>query len=330
MKILVFGGTQFVGRHIVEGLLHAGHTVTILNRGRSSDELPRHVERLRGDRDGGPAGLDALAGRVWEVCVDVSGYTPRQVRASAERLRGSVGRYVFVSAVSVYGDPIRGPVDETQPRSAPAGEDVIEITAETYGPLKVACEDIVQDVFAERCALLRPQVVAGRHDPLDRFSYWVRRAAQGGEMLAPGDGSDHVQYIDAGDLGRFTCRVCEQGIGGSFNLAGPRLTWADFVTTLGAREVVWVPREIIGAAGVTEFELPLYRPAGGRRSSLMHVSNERAVAAGLTLTDPAVTVREVRAWLRGREPAPALSAEREAALIAMSRSGIRASLERRG
>jgi 2'-hydroxyisoflavone reductase len=102
------------------------------------------------------------------------------------------------------------------------------------------------------------------------------------------------------------------------------------VTTLGAREVVWVPREIIGAAGVTEFELPLYRPAGGRRSSLMHVSNERAVAAGLTLTDPAVTVREVRAWLRGREPAPALSAEREAALIAMSRSGIRASLERRG
>lgn len=163
-------------------------------------------------------------------------------------------------------------------------------------------------------------MVAGPHDPLDRFSYWVRRATQGGEMLVPGDGSDFVQYIDAGDLGRFTRTVCENQLDGSFNLAGPRLTWANFLETLGAQNLVWVPQEIITAAGLTEFELPLYRPAGGPRSGLMHVSNERAIATGLVLTDPATTVKDVRAWLCGRDQAPALAPEREATLIKMSRA----------
>src|SRR5262245_44270204 len=106
---------------------------------------------------------------------------------------------MFISAVSVYGDPARGPVDENEPRLAPAAEDVDEITRSTYGPLKVTCENLVQDAFSGRCALLRPQVMAGPHDPLDRFSYWVRRATLGGEMLAPGDGSDHVQFVDVHD-----------------------------------------------------------------------------------------------------------------------------------
>jgi nucleoside-diphosphate-sugar epimerase len=320
MKILVLGGTQFVGRHIVEALLAGGHAVSVFNRGRSNDELPGDVERVRGDRDHGPAGLTALTGRTWDVCVDVSGYTARQVRSSAETLRKSVGRYVFISAVSVYGDPPVGPVDESQPCLPPAAEDVIEINAETYGPLKFTCENIVQEMFADRCALLRPQVVAGPYDPLDRFSYWVRRAGQGGDTLAPGDGSDFLQYIDAGDVARFARMVCENCLDGPFNLAGPRLTWSDFIATLGARNVVWVPKEIIAAAGVTEFELPLYRPTGGRRSTLMHVSNERAVAAGLTLTDPTTTIENVRRWLPGSEQPPALSPEREAALIAAFRS----------
>lgn len=318
MKVLVLGGTQFVGRHIVEAMAEAGHSVSIFTRGRSADELPARVERLRGDRDQGVPGLDALTSRTWDVCVDVSGYTARQVRASAEKLRHNVGHYVFISAVSVHGDPARGPVDETQPRSPPAGEDVIEVTGQTYGPLKVTCENIVQEIYAGRCALLRPQIVAGPHDPFDRFSYWVRRATQGGEMLAPGDGSDSVQFIDARDVARFTRIVCENALGGSFNLAGPRLTWAGFLTVLGARNVVWVSAEIIKAAGVTEFELPLYRPVGGPRSSLMHVSNARAVAAGLTLTDPVVTANDVRTWLSENDLLPALSPDREAALISIA------------
>ena len=200
MQILVLGGTQFVGRHIVEVLLRAGHFVSILNRGISNDPLPIPVERLRGDRDRGVAGLDALSGRTWDVCVDVCGYTAMQVRSSVERLCPKVGRYVFVSAVSVYGNPASGPVYETHPLVSAADEGVSEVTGETYGPLKVTCERIVQDRFSERCTLLRPQVIAGPYDPLDRFSYWVRRAAQGGEMLAPGNGHDFLQYIDAADV----------------------------------------------------------------------------------------------------------------------------------
>ena len=164
MRVLILGGTQFVGRHIVEALLPTGHSVSILTRGKSSDELPAQVERLRGDRDKGALGLKALTGRSWDVCVDVSGYTPRQVRPSAERLRASVKRYIFVSAVSVYGDPDRRPVRETHPRMPPAGEDVTEVEGEMYGRLKVTCEDIVQQTYADRSMLLRPQIVVGPHD----------------------------------------------------------------------------------------------------------------------------------------------------------------------
>jgi 2'-hydroxyisoflavone reductase len=319
MRILILGGTQFIGRHIAEALLAAGHTVSILNRGKSADELPAQVERLRGDRDEGALGLEALTGGSWDVCVDVSGYTPRQVRPSAESLRASVKRYIFVSAVSVYGDPSFRPVRETHPRMPPASEDVTEVEGEMYGRLKVTCENIVQQVYADRCTLLRPQIVVGPHDPSRRYSYWVQRALQSGEMLAPGDGSDHVQFIDVRDLARFTKTVIENDLGGAFNLAGTRLTWAEFVKILGAENFVWVAAEIIKSAGVTEFELPLFRPERGPRSGLMDVSNERARAAGLTLTNPEDSVRDVRAWIPGRDQTPTFSPEREAELIRIAR-----------
>jgi 2'-hydroxyisoflavone reductase len=139
-------------------------------------------------------------------------------------------------------------------------------------------------------------------------------------MLAPGNGSDYVQVIDARDCARFVRTACEHALAGAFNLAGPRVTWTDFMAVLGAGTVTWVAKEIIAKSGITEFELPLYRAAGAARSSLMHVSNARAIGAGLALTDLPETVRDVRSWLRGRHMAPALSREREAALIAMSRS----------
>jgi 2'-hydroxyisoflavone reductase len=321
MKILVLGGTQFIGRHIVEAMVSAGHDVSILNRGKSQDELPTRVERLRGDRDEGVQALEVLARRTWDACVDVNGYTPRQVRPSAEMLRRNVKRYLFVSAVSVYGDPDHGPVEETHPRIPPAGEDVTEVGSETYGALKVACENIVGQLYGDRCTILRPQVVGGPHDHIGRLSYWVHRATMGGEMLAPGDGSDHVQVIDVRDLARFTTTVIENHLGGSFNLAGPRLTWAEFMQALHAKNIVWVAAEIIKSAGLTFVELPLYRPKGSARSSLMHVSNERAIKAGLTLTDPEITVKDTRAWLLRRNFKPALSPEIEAKLINTARGG---------
>jgi 2'-hydroxyisoflavone reductase len=195
------------------------------------------------------------------------------------------------------------------------------VNGDTYGPLKVACENIIQQIYGTRCALLRPQIVAGPYDPLDRFSYWVRRAAQAGEMLAPGDGHDHLQFIDARDLARFTVAVIEGDLCGGFNLAGPRLTWAEFMRVLGAKDIVWVSAKLIKSAGLTEHEMPLYRPEGGARSSLMHVSNERAIEAGLTLTAPELTAKDTRAWLQGNGPTAALSPELEAKLIRIARAG---------
>lgn len=323
MSILVLGGTQFVGRHIVEALLSRGHSVTMFNRGQTADDLPRNVERLRGDRDAGAAGLHALRDRSWDACVDVSGYTPRQVRATAQMLRNHVGRYVFISAVSVYSDPQDRPVRESHPRVRPAEEHVTEVVGEMYGRLKVTCENMVEELFGLRSAILRPQIVAGAHDPFDRYSYWVRRVdAQkraGGEVPAPGDGSDHVQVVDAADLASFACMVIERGLSGAFNIAGPRQTWADFLSGLGASDLVWIPTEVIRAAGVGEDELPLFRAELGPRSGLMDVCAKRATAAGLTLSDPAATARRVRAWLPDCRLAPALSPEREAELIALTR-----------
>ena len=319
MRVLILGGSRFIGRQIVESLLSAGHLVSILTRGKSLDELPVQVERLRGDRDEGVVGLKTLIGRSWDVCVDVSGYTPQQVRPSADMMRATVKRYVFVSAVSVYGDPQDRPVLETHPRLPAASENLTEIDADTYGPLKVACEDIVQQIYADKCALLRPQIVVGPHDDRARYQYWVQRAMQGGEMLVPGDGSDHLQVIDVRDVARFVRMVIENDLSGSFNLAGPRFTWAEFVKMLGAENIVWVSADIIKAAGVTEFEMPLFRSEHGARSGLMDVSNEQARAAGLTLTDPEVTMQYLQAWMPGRNLSLGLSPEREIELIRLAR-----------
>lgn len=313
MRVLILGGTQFIGRHIVESLIAGGHSVSVLTRGRTTDALPPQVERMRGDRDEADAGLTALGGRTWDACVDVSGYTPRQVRPSAEALDGIVERYVFISTGSVYGDAKKRPVTEENPTMTPAAEDVTVIDGDTYGPLKVTCEGIVRDVYGEKATILRPQIVAGPHDPSGRFTYWAKRAAMGGAMLAPGDGSDHVQVIDARDLARFTRKVLEEAIAGTFNMAGHRVTWKEFIALLGANAPVWVPKEAL--EDVDSSELPLYRPERGTYAGLMDVSNAKAVAAGLKLSSLAVTVKDTRDWLASVDLPLALSAQREAELI---------------
>ena len=319
MNVLVLGGTRFIGRHIVEALHAGGHRVSVFTRGKSPDQLPAGVERLHGDRNDGAQGLAALAGQRWDACVDVSGYLPRQVRPSAELLRSRIGRYLFVSTVSVYEDSSNVPVLESHPLLPAAAEDVTDITAETYGPLKVTCERIMEEVYGAASTILRPQIVAGPHDPTGRHTYWVQRAAQADEMLGPGDGSDFVQVVDARDIARFTRHVLEHDTSGVFNMAGPRITWHEFMGMLGAPNVVWVPSHVIDAAGLTFADLPLYTRNGSERSSLMHVSHARADAAGLVLSPAEVTVRDTRDWLRSNPVKPALSAERERDVIQTSR-----------
>jgi 2'-hydroxyisoflavone reductase len=222
-----------------------------------------------------------------------------------------------MSAVSVYGDPPSGPVDEATPLQPPEPDATAEVDGRSYGRLKVRCEQIVQAAFGDRhCALLRPQVVAGPGDPVDRLSYWVRRAQQPGPMLAPGDGHDPLQFIDVDDVAAFAQRACEEGLAGPFNLAGPRLDWAGFLPLLGGPPAHWVPAEVIEGAGLAFGELPLWRRRGGPRSSLMQVDAGRALEHGLRCSPPADTVARTRAWLAtGAGPAPALSPERERWLL---------------
>jgi len=292
----------------------------VFTRGSSPDALPASVERLRGDRNEGPAGLATLAGRSWDACVDVSGYTPRQVRASAELLAGATGQYVFVSTVSVYDAATSGPVLESAPLLPAASEDVTDVTGATYGPLKVTCERIVGDVFGTRSVALRPQIVAGPFDPTGRYTYWVQRTMQPGELLAPGDGTDSVQVVDARDIGHFTSRVIERRLSGAFNLAGPRFTWRTFLAMLGATSPVWVEAAAIDAFGLTFADLPLFVPAGAPHASIMDVSASLAVEQGFTMTEAHVTVADTRAWLRFSPVSPVLTPARERDAMAFARS----------
>ena len=327
MRVLILGGSGFIGQHLVRGLLAGGHAVTAFSRGRQAAALPAGTERLHGYRDAGAAGLTALTGRAWDACVDLSGYTPRQLRASTQALAGCVGRYVYVSAVMAYALPIAPasrPVTESHPLRPAAADAVTEVDGDTYGPLKAACERIVGQAFGPRATLLRPQGVAGPGDNTLRHAYWVQRAAlgpAGGEMLAPGDGSDALQLIDVRDVAAFMRRVIEHDIGGAYNLAGPRLTWRQFMGLLGVAAPVWVPAAVLQAADLAFGELPLYRHADHPLAALMDVSSGQAQAAGLVLTDPAQSIGDMRAWCQGRALGRPLSAQREAALIRAARLG---------
>lgn len=322
-RTLILGGTQFLGRHIAQALLLAGHDVTVFNRGLSADDLPLQVERLRGDRCQGTAGLASLRGRQWDACVDVSGYTPQEVGASARLLADAVQRYVFISAVMVYGQPTQRPVFETHPRVPAAAPDTTDIDGSTYGPLKVACENLLQDLYAQRCTLLRPQVVVGPGDTWQRYTDWVQRAQRAtlqSPMLAPGDGQDHLQMIDVRDLARFVVTVLADDRGGAFNLAGPRWRWSRFVELLSPRHHVWVPAAVLQSADLSWEDLPLFRPENSALAGLMDVSHHRAHVVGLQLTDPQQTLQDVLADEQTSARCPRLSPEREAELIAQAQA----------
>jgi len=320
MKILLLGGTGYLGRHLAPRLLAAGHQVCSLQRGRMPTPALPGLTLLQGDRNLGAAGLQALAGQRFDVCVDFSAYTPAQVKASADGLRMQIGHYVLISAARAYAEAVYRPVDEQHPLQRPAADDDTEINDLSYGRLKVRCEAIVRAVFGDSaCTVLRPQVVTGPGDPSARLAWWVHRASQAGPMISPGNGADHLQMIDVRDVATFVHRVIEQGLVGTYNLAGPRVSWRQFVDLLGVATPIQVPTFVLDDAGLAIGELPLFRAEHSRLAHLMDLSAERALAAGLTLTPLADTVAAVRAdLLAGRCPRGApymLSEERETALF---------------
>src|SRR5205823_2810373 len=226
--------------------------VTTFTRGRTNPELFPAAEHLHGDRDGS---LDALRGRAWDGVVDTSGYVPRIVRQSAELLRDAVGRYVFVSSISVYGDFSR-PVSESSPVAELEDPDSEQVE-EHYGPLKAACERVVEEVYGERSSRVRAGLIVGPHDPTDRFTYWPRRLAAGGEVLGPGDPDAPVQLVDARDLAAWLVRLSLEGPGGTFNATGPAepLRFAELLdrarVAIGSdAQIVWTDERRVLDAGV--------------------------------------------------------------------------------
>lgn len=303
MKLLVLGGTKFLGRHVVEAALERGDEVTIFNRGLHNSELYPGVEKLRGDRDGG---LEVLHGRRWDAVVDTSGYVPRVVRASAELLSGSVDFYVFVSSMSAYADFSR-PNDEGSPTATLEDESVEAVTGETYGPLKALCERAAEGAMPGRVLNVRAGLIVGPYDPTGRFTYWTERVARGGELLAPAPRERRVQFVDARDLSEWMLRMIDERRAGVFNAAGPdyALTMGDFLEA--CREAcdadarfTWVGEQFLLENGVRPWgELPLWIPESAEQTRFFMAENcDRALAAGLTFRPVTETARDTLAWQR--------------------------------
>lgn len=326
MRLLILGGTAFLGRHLAGQALARGHAVSLFTRGQRNPDLFPEAEHLRGDRDGD---LAALAGRRWDAVIDTSGYVPRLVRASAELLADAVDRYIFISTISVYADYSRVGIAEDGPTGTLADPTVEEVTGETYGPLKAACERAVEAALPGRALIIRPGLIVGPHDQSDRFTYWPTRIARGGPVLVPRSLDRPIQLSDVRDLAAWTLRLAEAGATGTYNATGPDrdLTMREVFEACrvvagpgnDAAPVV-VAEEFLLERGVGPWlELPLWMPDRPENTGFFAIDCRKAFAVGLTFRPLAETARDTLAWDRSR-PADAprragLAPEREVALL---------------
>jgi 2'-hydroxyisoflavone reductase len=327
VKLLLIGGTAFLGRHISEQALARGVDLTLFHRGQTNPELFPEAEHVLGDRDGG---LEPLRGRRFDAVIDTSGYVPRVVRESAQLLEPSVGHYTFISTVSVYdgnggaGSDVDGPVGTI------ADESVEEITEESYGPLKALCERAVEETYGpDRSLVIRPGLIVGPDDPTDRFTYWPARVAEGGRVLAPGSPSTETQIIDVRDLAGWTLDATERRLTGRFNAVGPErpLTFGHLLDRCVAvsgsdAEIVWVPSAELIALGVEIWtDLPLWLGEDPELAWMDRVDPRPAMAAGLTYRPLDDTIAETLAWHRANRDLSSragfrMTPERESGLLA--------------
>ena len=325
LKILILGGTGFLGPAVVEAAKARGHALTLFNRGKTEKRIGTidGVEKLFGNRDpnlhseesdpSSPLGLSQIeeaikGGARWDAIVDTSGYFPRIVDASAQLLSKAAKSYIFISTISVYAANSIVDTDETAPVGTlvnPAVENM-GAQSENYGPLKALCEQAAEKAFPGRTANIRPGFIVGPGDPTDRFTYWVARAARGGEILAPGAAADPVQYIDVRDLAEFVIRCAEQSTAGTFNLIGPPtpMPWGELLGACvaaakgsPASTLTWVPTSFIIEQGLSPGgDLPIWVPPEGESGGFHRRSTARATAAGLKLRTPLDTCSATLAW----------------------------------
>ena len=288
-QILVLGGTRFVGRAIVDVALRAHHEVTLFNRGLTNPELFAGVEKIRGDRTGD---LSELRGRKWDAVIDVAAYQPDEVERSVEVLRDSVGKYVFVSTLSVYADHS---TTEAQLEGAPLlslGES--DDPGILYGARKAACEELVRKAFPRKSTIARSGLIVGPHDPTNRFACWPRRVAVGGQILAPGSPKDPLQFIDVRDLARWLVTTATTDMSGVFNVTGRPIEFAAFLDHCSmsgvGTEITWVPSDQLLEAGIEPWMgIPLWIGAKGWEAANA-VDVARVIASGIQYRPIAQTI----------------------------------------
>ena len=328
-KILILGGTGFLGPATVEAAVARRHEVTLFNRGKTRPGLFPGIEKLHGDRDPKIGeGLHALEGRQWDAVIDNSGFVPRIVSASAKLLAPSAARYIYISSISAYADNSMEGADETAKVATmpdPASEDMGK-GMEYYGALKALCEQAAEAAMPGRVANVRPGFIVGPDDPSGRFTYWPVRIDRGGDVLAPGAPGDPIQFIDVRDLGEWLVRVAENGATGIFNATGPaeRLPWGTFLDACRAAasnpaRLEWVSAEFVEAQKGLEF--PIWVPYRGESKGFHTWSIARALRAGLRFRVYTQTIRDTVAWYKSQPPDGRLKLagpppEREAEVLA--------------
>lgn len=324
MNILIIGGTIFLGRHIVEAAVKGGHTVTIFHRGKHNPHLFPEVEKLHGDRR---SNVSALRGRTWDAVIDTCGYVRQDVRTVGAALKDATDHYTYVSSISVYNDMSPRTITEDAEVGTPEDPDTEEVTGATYGPLKALCERTAEEYFPGKTCVVRPGLIVGPDDLTNRFAYWPRRVARGGEVLAPGDPAQPVQFIDVRDLAAWILLAAEQRHTGIFNATGPdtTVTMEQFLeqcrTTLNTNaRYTWVDDSFLLEHNVSPFtELPLWVPADS--AGIHMVDCSRAIDAGLRFRPMEEIIRDTYAWdqanadIAARSPYQPLAAAREEELL---------------
>jgi len=314
LKILVLGGTGLIGPPMVAHALARGHEVTLFNRGKTNSHLFTELEKLKGDRNDDLSALEAevKSGRRWDAVVDNTASIPRWVTASAGLLADSADYYLYTSSISAYADSSKPNADETEPVGQISAEDEAkvlttkDITGENYGPLKARCEAEARKAFTEeRTCVVRPGLIVGPGDYSDRFTYWPVRIYKGGEVMAPGNPTDPVQFIDCRDLGEWYIRLVENGTLGTFNGVGPRSPMSVAGMLYGIRATVdnqisftWVDADFLEKHEVQAWmHMTVWVPPVGEYAGFSTSNIDRAIEAGLTFRPLAdTTVATIDYW----------------------------------
>ncbi|MCH7475118.1 MAG: NAD-dependent epimerase/dehydratase family protein [Gemmatimonadetes bacterium] len=327
LRILILGGTRFLGVAQVQYALARGHTVTLFNRGRTNTHLFPEVEKLRGDRNDD---LTALQGREWDVVIDNSASVPRWVEQSAGLLRNSARQYIYVSSLSVIADNSIIGSDETTAVKQLDDPTVEQVTGGTYGGMKALCEQRAQEAFGDRAMVVRPGLIVGPMDNTDRFTYWPIRIDRGGEVMAPGNPTHHVQIIDVRDLASWMVRMGEDNTSGVYNATGPASPMSMAEMLYGIRAATsanvsftWVNADFLEQHEVRPWShMPTWRPPREGMQGFSRVNCSKAIAAGLTFRPLAETASDTITWFktlpaeRQSEMGAGLSAEREVEVLA--------------